>query len=86
VTTLSSPIRQQATPQSALTSDFRHQLGAEIAAQAKLTTGDDASLIAVDLAQLETMMPAARELAKTRNKKMRLIKLINRVDIEDNEP
>jgi hypothetical protein len=29
------------------------------------------------------MMPVARELAKTRNVKMRLIKLTNRVDVED---
>jgi len=32
------------------------------------------------------MMPAARDLAQTRNIKMRLIKLTNRVDIEDIMP
>jgi hypothetical protein len=31
-------------------------------------------------------MPAAHDLAKTRNVRMRLIKLINRVDIEDIVP
>ena len=41
-------------------------------------------LIAADLARLESMMPAARELANTRKTKMRLIKLTNRVDVEDN--
>jgi hypothetical protein len=43
-------------------------------------------LIAADPARLESIMPAARDLAKTRNIKMRLIKLINRVDIEDIAP
>jgi hypothetical protein len=45
-----------------------------------------APLIAADPARLESMMPAARDLAKTRNIKMRLIKLTNRVDIEDVMP
>jgi hypothetical protein len=43
-------------------------------------------LIAADLARLESMMPAARDLAKTHNIKMRLIKFTNRMDIEDIVP
>jgi hypothetical protein len=43
-------------------------------------------LIAADPVRLESMMPAARDLATTRNIKMRLIKLTNRVDIENIEP
>jgi hypothetical protein len=43
-------------------------------------------LIAADLARLEGMVPAARELAKTNHVKMRLIKFTNRVDIEDIAP
>jgi hypothetical protein len=43
-------------------------------------------LIAADPVRLEEMMPAARDLATTRNMKMRLIKLTNRVDIEDIVP
>ena len=58
----------------------------EVVAQAKLTTGDYAPLIAADLARLESMVPAARDLAKANHIKMRLIKLTNRVDIEDIVP
>jgi len=60
--------------------------GEEVVVQAKLTNGDYAPLIAADPVRLETMMPAARDLAKTRNIKMRLIKFTNRLDIEDIEP
>jgi hypothetical protein len=65
---------------------FINQAGEEVVVQAKLTSGDYAPLIAADPARLESMMPAARDLAKTRNIKMRLIKLTNRVDIEDVMP
>jgi hypothetical protein len=57
--------------------------GLEIVAQAKLTNGDYAPLIAADLARLESIMSAARNLAKTRNIKMRLINFTSRVDIEE---
>ena len=60
--------------------------GEEVVVQAKLTSGDYAPLIAADPARLESMMIAARDLAKTRNIKMRLIKLTNRQDIEDVAP
>jgi hypothetical protein len=43
-------------------------------------------LIAADPARLESMLPAAHDLATTRNIKMRLIKLTNRVDIEEIVP
>jgi hypothetical protein len=45
-----------------------------------------APLIAADAARLESMMPAAHGLAKANNLKMRLIKLTNRIDIEDIVP
>jgi hypothetical protein len=60
--------------------------GEEVVVQAKLTSGDYAPLIAADPARLESMMPAARDLAKTRNIKMRLIKPTNRLDIEEIAP
>jgi hypothetical protein len=49
-------------------------------------TGEYAPLIAADAARLESMMPAARGLAKANNLKKRLIKLTNRIDIEDIVP
>jgi hypothetical protein len=65
---------------------YINETGLEVVAQAKLTTGDYAPLIAADLARLESMVPAARDLAKANHIKMRLIKLTNRVDIEDIVP
>src|ERR1700677_3005963 len=65
---------------------FINETGEEVVVQAKLTSGAYAPLIAADPVRLETMMPAARDLAKTRNIKMRLIKLTNRLDIEDISP
>jgi hypothetical protein len=62
---------------------YINETGLEVVAQAKLTTGDYAPLIAADQARLESMMPAARDLAKASHIKMRLIKLTNRVDIEE---
>jgi hypothetical protein len=56
--------------------------GLEVVAQAKLQSGDYAPFIAADVERLASMLPAARDLATTRNIKMRLIKLTNRVDIE----
>src|SRR5947209_14318825 len=60
--------------------------GREVVAQAKLTTGDYAPLIAADTARLENMMPAARELAKANNIKMRLVKFSGRLDVEEIRP
>jgi hypothetical protein len=60
--------------------------GREIVVQAKLTTGDYAPMIAADSARLESMMTAARELAKASNKTMRLVKFTNRVDVEEIRP
>jgi hypothetical protein len=65
---------------------YINETGLEVVAQAKLTTGDYAPLIAADQARLESMVPAARELAKASHIKMRLIKFTNRVDIEDIVP
>jgi hypothetical protein len=89
---LSSPIHQQITPDSVQRINqlwlvtFIDGAGEEVVVQAKLTSGDYAPLIAADPARLESMMPAARDLAKTRNIKMRLIKLTNRLDIEEIAP
>jgi len=60
--------------------------GREVVAQAKLTTGDYAPLIAADVARLESMLPAARELAKANNIKMRLVKFMGRLDLEEIRP
>jgi hypothetical protein len=92
--TLSLPIQQRQIGYSTGDTDaqrinqlwlvtYINQTGLEVVAQAKLTTGDYAPLIAADLARLESMVPAARDLAKASHIKMRLIKLTNRVDIEE---
>jgi hypothetical protein len=60
--------------------------GLETVAQAKLTSGEYAPLIAADPARLKSMMPAAIELAKAQKIKMRLIKLTERQDIEEISP
>jgi hypothetical protein len=89
---LSSPINQQQTPDSVQRLNqlwlvtYIDKTGEEVVVQAKLANGDYAPLIAADPVRLESMMPAARDLAKTRNIKMRLIKLTNRLDIENIEP
>jgi len=62
---------------------YTNEAGLEVVVQAKLQSGDYAPLIAADRARLESMLPAARDLATTRNIKMRLIELTNRVDIEE---
>jgi hypothetical protein len=61
---------------------FINDSGEETVIQAKLTNGDYAPLIAADPVRRDSMIPAARDIAKTRNVKLRLIKLTNRVDIE----
>jgi hypothetical protein len=94
---LSSPIRQHQIDDSSLDSQRINQLwlvtylneaGLEVVAQAKLANSDKMPLIAADadLARLESMIPAARDLAKTNHIKLRLIKFTNRVDIEDIVP
>jgi hypothetical protein len=89
---LSSPINQQQTPDSVQRLNqlwlvtYIDRTGEEVVVQAKLTNGDYAPLIAADPVRLESMMPAARDLAKTRNIKMRLIEFTNRRDIENIEP
>jgi hypothetical protein len=65
---------------------YKNETGQEVVAQAKLANGSYAPFIAADQARLESMMPAARGLAKANNIKMRLIKLTNRVDIENIVP
>jgi hypothetical protein len=62
---------------------YANEKGLEVVAQAKLQSGEYAPLIAADFERLASMLPAARDLATTRNIKMRLIKLSNRVDIEE---
>ena len=65
---------------------YVNEKGLEVVAQAKLQSGDYAPLIAADFERLASMLPAARDLATTRNVKMRLIKLTNRVEIEEIVP
>jgi hypothetical protein len=65
---------------------YVNEAGLEVVVQAKLQGGGYAPLIAADTARLESMLPAARDLATTRNIKMRLIKLTNRVNIDDIVP
>ena len=60
--------------------------GQEIVVQAKAATGEYVPLIAVDSTRLESIMAAARGLAKANNLKMRLIKFTNRLDVEDIAP
>jgi len=96
-TTLSSPIPQHQIDYSTPAADnqrinqlwlvtYINETGEETVVRAKLTNGSYAPLIAADPVRLENMMPAARDLATTRNIKMRLIKLTNRIDIEDIAP
>jgi hypothetical protein len=93
--TLSSPFPRHRIDYSATDSQrisqlwlvtYMNEADEEVVVQAKLTNGSYSPLIAADPARLENMMPAAQELATTRNIKMRLIKLTNRVDIENIEP
>jgi len=65
---------------------FVDDAGREVVAQAKLTTGDYVPLIAADAARLESMMSAARELAKVNNIKMRLVKFTSGLDVEEITP
>ena len=92
--TLSSPIPQHQIDYSAPDNNtqrlnqlwlvtYINETGEEVVAQAKLANGSYAPFIAADQARLESMMPAARGLAKANNIKMRLIKLTNRIDIEN---
>lgn len=92
--TLSSPIQQRRIDYSTGAPDsqritqlwlvtYLNEAGLEVVAQAKLETGEYAPLIAADFERLASMLPAARDLATTRNIKMRLIKLTNRVDVQD---
>jgi hypothetical protein len=91
---LTSPIHQQIDLRTDGVQRFNqlwvvtyvNETGQETVAQAKLATGEYAPLIAADTARLESMMPAARGLAKANNLKMRLIKFTNRLDIEDITP
>src|SRR4051794_36962045 len=57
--------------------------GREVVAQAKLTTGEYAPLIAADTARLQGVMSAARGLASASNIKMRLVKFTGRLDVEE---
>jgi hypothetical protein len=60
--------------------------GLEVIIQAESPNGEKAPLITADPARLEAIMPVARDLAKTNHTKLRLIKLTNRVDVEDIVP
>ena len=94
--TFSSPIQQRQIDYSTGAPDnqritqlwltYDNEKGLEVVAQAKLQSGDYAPLVAADSERLASMLPAARDLATTRNIKMRLIKLTNRLDIEDIVP
>src|ERR1700692_1042917 len=93
---LSSPIQQHQIDYSTGTPDnqritqlwlvtYLNEAGLEVVAQAKLQSGDYAPLIAADFERLASMLPAARDLATTRNIKMRLVKF-KRVDMQDIVP
>src|SRR5258708_2535529 len=58
---------------------YVNEAGQEIVAQAKAATGEYVPLIAADPARLESIMAAARGLAKANNLKMRLIRFPNRI-------
>jgi hypothetical protein len=60
--------------------------GRETVAQAKLTSGDYAPLIAADAARLESLMPVARGIAKANQVKLQLVKFTGRLNIEEIGP
>jgi hypothetical protein len=62
------------------------ETGEEVLAEGKLTNGRYVPLIAADQARMESILPAARDLAKANNIKMRLIKFTNRVNVQDIVP
>ena len=64
---------------------YVNEKGLEVVAQAKLQSGDYAPLMAADFERLISMLPAARDLATTRNINMRLVKF-KRVDMQDIVP
>jgi hypothetical protein len=95
-TALSSPIPQHRIDFSAPGPDgqrinqlwvvtYVNEKGLEVVAQAKLQSGDYAPLMAADFERLISMLPAARDLATTRNINMRLVKF-KRVDMQDIVP
>ena len=59
------------------------EAGQELVAQAKASTGHYVPLIAADAVRLESMMPAARGVAKANKLKMRVIKFTNRLDVDE---
>jgi hypothetical protein len=95
---LSSPIHQHQIDFKATSPDgiqrisqlwlvtYINEAGLETVAQAKLVTGEYVPLIAADAERLESVMEAARDIAKAKNLKMRLIKFTNRLEIEDIAP
>jgi len=58
----------------------------EVLVQGQLTTGEFVPMIAADRARMDSMVPAARAMAKPQNTQMRLIKLTNRVDLLEIRP
>jgi hypothetical protein len=97
VATLSSPITlhpidystpggRQPAHQSAWLVTYINEAREEVVVLAELTNGSFTPLIATDPVRLERIMPSVRDIATTRNTKMRLIKFTNRVDIEDIVP
>jgi hypothetical protein len=94
--TVSSPIQQRQIDYSTGALDnqritqlwlvtYLNEAGLEVVAQAKLQSGDYAPLMAADFERLISMLPAARDLATTRNINMRLVKF-KRVDMQDIVP
>lgn len=57
--------------------------GVETVAQGQLTTGAYVPMIAADRERMESMLPAAQDMAKARNIRMRLIKFTTRVDLQE---
>jgi hypothetical protein len=64
---------------------YVNETGLQVVAQAKLQSGDYAPLMAADFERLESMLPAARDLATTPNINMRLVKF-KRADMQEIMP
>jgi hypothetical protein len=60
--------------------------GREIVAQAKLTSGAYAPLMAADVARLEDIIQVAREIAKANQVTLQVVKFSNRLIVQEIKP
>jgi hypothetical protein len=65
---------------------YVNEADVEVLVQGQLSTGEFVPMIAADRARMESMVPAARAMAKALNIQMRLIKYTNRVDLLEIRP